>query len=517
MTQVRAARGVARKRWWLGVLLAAVAVTSAGCGGVSHGPPRRIAAIAGRDWGPSNADDANTRRVTGPIDAASVQRLRLAWKVPLPTMPGAYTATSPIVDGVVYTQDMRSNVSAIDVGSGHVLWRKRYEAVDNGPNGVTFGDGRVFGATPTNAFALDAATGRELWNVRLNLRPSETIDMAPGYHERTVYVSTVPALGVDSKLWALDAITGRRKWKWDEVPPTLWGHPEVNGGGGLWHAPAFDERGALYAGTANPLPWPGLHQLPWGASRPGPNRWDNSIVKLDARTGRFLWGYQVLPHDIYDWDLECPIILARAGGRRIALAAGKMGFVYAFDADRGTLLWKRSVGLHNGHDHDNLLAMEGKFERLRLEVRILPGDWGGVETPMASDGRTVYVPVNDLYSILHEQGSPEQQELTAGTGEMVAIDIATGRVRWDRKLPHSVFGAATISSDVVFTTTVDGTVWGMRRSDGKVLWSARLPAGADAPVSVSGDVLVTAAGIPLTPQQHLAIVAYRLGGGKGGA
>src|SRR5438309_8371694 len=211
MAQVRAARGVARTRWWLGALLAAVTLTSAGCGGVASGPPRRVTAIVGRDWGPANADDANTRRVTGPIDAASVHRLRLAWTVPLPTMPGAYTATSPIVDGVVYTQDMRSNVAAIDVRGGHVLWRKRYESVDNGPNGVTFGNGRVFGATPTNAFALDAATGHELWNVRLNLNPVETIDMAPGYHWGTVYVSTVPALGVASKLWALDAATGRRK------------------------------------------------------------------------------------------------------------------------------------------------------------------------------------------------------------------------------------------------------------------------------------------------------------------
>jgi outer membrane protein assembly factor BamB len=512
MTQVRAGRSRARtRRRWLGALMMALTVTSAGCGELAKQPAHRFNAVPGREWGAPNADDANTRRVSGPIDAASVKDLRRAWTVPLATMPGAFTATPAIVGGVVYTQDMRSNVSAIDLHSGQVHWVKRYNAVDNGPNGVSIGDGRVYGVTPRAVFALDATTGRELWNVELAPREGEGIDMAPGFHDGTVYVSNVPAIGgVISTLYALDAATGKTRWKWEQVPRSLWGHPEVNAGGGLWHPPAFDERGGLYIGIANPVPWPGVPQAPWGASRPGPNRWNNSIVKLDAKSGRFLWGYQVLPHDIYDWDLECPIILARAGGRRIALAAGKMGFVYAFDQESGALLWKRSVGLHNGHDDDDLIAMRGEFERLKYGQKILPGDWGGVQTQMASDGSTVYVPVNNLYSIFLGQELPRQQNLMQGTGEIVALDIATGRVRWDRKLPHSVYGAATISDDVVFTTTFDGTVWGLRLRDGKVLWKDRLPAGNDAPVAVSGDTLVTAAGIPLSPHQHLAIVGYRL-------
>jgi outer membrane protein assembly factor BamB len=491
---------------------AALLGAAAGCGEVVQQPTRTFNAVAGRDWGAPNADETNSRRMTGPIDAASVARLRPAWTVPLPTMPGAYTATPVIVDGVAYTQDMRSNVLAIDVRSGRVKWRKTYNQVDNGPNGVTVGDGRVYGATPKEVFALDATTGRQLWKLTIAPSEGEGIDMAPGFHEGTVFISNVPATGgVVSTLRALDAASGKLRWKWEQVPRSLWGHPEVNGGGGLWHPPAFDGAGGLYIGIANPVPWPGVPQAPWGLTRPGPNRWNNSIVKLDARTGRFLWGYQVLPHDIYDWDLECPIILARANGRRIALAAGKMGFVYAFDADRGTLLWKRSVGLHNGHDNDNLLAMNGQFERLRYGQRLLPGDWGGVQTQMASDGRTVYVPVNNLYSIFDGQQLPRQQNLMQGTGEVVAIDIATGRVRWDRKLPHSVYGAASIANDVVFTNTFDGTVWGLQLQTGKVIWKARLPAGSDSPVAIAGDTLLTGAGIPLGHGQKLAIVAYRLG------
>ena len=289
----------------------------------------------------------------------------------------------------------------------------------------------------------------------------------------------------------------------------------MNAGGGAWHPPAFDERGGLYIGLANPVAWPGTREDPWGRSRPGDNRWDNSIVKLDARTGRFLWGRQVLPHDIYDWDLECPIILAHAGGRLVAIAGGKMGVVFAFDADTGALLWKRSVGIHNGHDHDDLAAMRGDYSNIRAGQRIYPGDWGGIQSAMASDGSTVYAPVNNLYTVYRNGiDQPRLQEVMSGTGEVVAIDVATGRVRWDRRLPHSVYGAATIANDVVFTTTLDGTVWGLDTRTGKQLWSAKLPEATDAPIAIAGDTLMTAASFPLRNEdQELAIVAYRLGAG----
>jgi outer membrane protein assembly factor BamB len=497
----------------LGLLAAAALVaTLAGCGGGGRDPPQASAAAAVADWGAPNADATNTRRVGGPIEARSVARLRVAWTVPLNAL---YTATPVVVGGVAYTQDMQSDVSAIDVASGRLRWKHVFGSADTGPNGVAVAGNRVYGATLTHAFALDTTSGRQLWSTNLARVPGEQIDMAPGASGGLVYVSTVPGNHeVVGTLWALDGASGRRVWKWEEVPASLWGHPDVNAGGGAWHPPAFDKRGGLYIGLGNPVAWPGTAEAPWGRSRPGDNRWDNSIVKLNARTGKLLWAKQVIPHDVYDWDLECPVILATAGGRRLALAGGKMGFVYAFDAETGALVWKRSVGLHNGHDGDNLRAMRGDYSRLRRGQRILPGDWGGIETPMASDGTTVYVPVNNLYVIFHNGiDQPEQQDLMQGTGEIVALDVATGRVRWDRKLPHSVYGAATVSNDVVFTTTFDGTVWGMRTDTGAVVWRSRLPAGTDAPVAIAGDTLLTGASLPLERRQHPAIVAYRLGDG----
>ena len=458
-------------------------------------------------WPAPNGDAANHRRATGSIDAASVNHLGVAWRVPL---AATYAATPIVLDGVVYAQDLMSNVYAIDLQSGRLRWRRDYQEVDIGPNGVSVVNGRVFGATASRAFALDAETGGQLWTTTLARHPGDAIDMAPGYRDGTVYVSTVAAsIGAVGTLWALDADTGRPRWRWRQVPEDLWGHDDINSGGGLWHPPAFDEAGAVYVSTGNPLPFPGVDGWPWGTSRPGANRWTSSIAKLDPDSGRVLWAHQVLPHDIYDWDLQGPVILDRVDGRLLALTAGKMGIVYAFDADSGRLRWQRSVGLHNGHDRDNLLVLRGKLPFTR-PTKVLPGWWGGVETQMASDGRTLYVPVNDLATVYDDDGTrltpPDPAD---GTGRMVALDIASGRVLWDHRLPRSPYGAATISNDLVFTTTYDGIVWALARMDGAVVWRMRLRAGSNAPVVVAGDTLIAAASVPAEGKQ-LELVAYRL-------
>jgi alcohol dehydrogenase (cytochrome c) len=490
------------------VLAATVATVLAarGCG-EDHGD-RGPSGRAATSWPAPNADLANTRSVGGPIDASTVNRLKVAWKVPVE----GYAATPIVVHGVVYAQDLESNVYALDLRSGRTRWIHIFGVHDFGPNGVNVGGGRVYGATVTRAFALDARTGRLLWARKLIRNREEGIDMAPGYAAGTVYVSTVPVGrkgGARGVLWAIDGATGRTRWRWGEVPAGLWGRPRVNSGGGVWHTPAFDVGGQLYASIANPAPLIGTRQLPWGSSRPGANRWTNSLVKLDAATGKLVWGRQVLPHDLYDWDLECPPILTRANGTPIVVTAGKMGFVYAFERAGGRLLWKRSVGVHNGHDRDALRALHGGAG-LRTPERIFPGVLGGVETQMAVDDGTVYVPVNNLPAVVESQTESSIPNSAEGTGEVVALDVATGRVRWTRKLPEAEYGGATVVNDLVFTTTYEGMLWALDIHGGRVVWSSRLPAGTIAPVAVAGDTLLTAASIPLRVGQVPEIVAYRL-------
>ena len=497
-------------RWGLVVAGAALAVVLGGCADTEG---RGGVHFARLEWLLPNADVRNTRHVGGPIDSSSVRRLRAAWAVPI----GEIVANPVVTRGVVYVQDMNSNVFAIERRSGRALWSRSFEQPSVGPNGLAVAGRRIYGATATEAFAEDVRTGDLLWTRRLVANAHEGIDMAPGVWRDAVYVSTVPVNrtstydpGGRGALWALDGATGRPRWRWMTVPRDLWGRPDVNAGGGLWHPPAFDRDGRLYASVGNPGPWAGTPRWPWGSSRPGPNRWTNSLVKLDARTGDFAWGRQVVPHDIYDWDLECPPILTRADGRPLVVVAGKMGFVYAFERTRGRLVWKRSVGAHNGHDDDGRRTMSGGDGGLRQGERVLPGQLGGVETPMAVDGDTVYVPVENLASTHSgiEEGRPAP--LLGGAGELVALDLATGRVKWDRRLPESAWGGVVVVNDLVFTPTFEGTLWALRTADGSVAWRTRLPAGVNAPLAVAGDTLVAAAGFPLEPGQRGAVVAYRL-------
>lgn len=487
-----------------GLAALAIALAIGGCGSAE----RADGPVTG--WPAPNADLANTRHVAGTIDRRSVSRLRVAWRRDV----GPFASTPVVVDGVVYAQDLQSNVFAIDLETGRLRWEQRYELLDLGPNGVSLGDGRVYGATTLFAFALDAQTGRELWRRELARNQLEGIDMAPGYHDGNVFVSTVPARpdvqyggGARGVLWALDGATGEPRWKWATVPAGLWGDPAVNSGGGLWHTPAFDGQGHLFASVGNPAPLPGTPAQPWGGSRPGANRWTNAIAKLDEQTGRLAWARQVLPHDIFDWDLACPVILRRVGGRDVALAAGKMGVVYAFDAGDGALLWKRPVGTHNGHDHDDLKALRG--EPLPARMRVLPGLLGGVITQMAADETTVYVPVNEQAATVGKQIMLPVD--APARGRMVALDLATGRVRWERPLPAGEYGGATVTNDLVFTTTYDGSVWALDARSGRIVWRERLPAGSNAPVAIAGDTLLAAAGVVLRPGQHTQLVAYRLG------
>jgi outer membrane protein assembly factor BamB len=466
-----------------------------------------------------NVNTSNTRYVGGPIDSSNVTKLESAWSLPITTKSeyGSYSSAPVISNGVVYSQDLESNVQAINLKTGKVIWTKTYESPDQGPNGLVVQGGMVYGATTNNAFALNEKTGQQVWSVTLARNEHEGIDMAPGYHEGIVYVSTVPGnttqfykgegVGV---LWALDAKTGKKLWHFDTVPENLWSSENVsiNSGGGLWYSPAFDAQGNMYIGTGNPAPFPGTNQLPWGSSRPGPDLYTDSIVKLNARTGKLIWYYQLTPHDLYDRDLQDPPILATVGGRRVVIAAGKGGFVIALDATTGKLLWKRSVGTHNGHDNDGLYAMKHEYSKLKMPETVYPGLLGGVIAPMATNGSTVFVPVVNHPVTITTQAEPS--EPGPATGELVALNVATGAVRWTHQFATPAYGATTAVNDLVFATDFEGNLYAFSANTGSVVWEAKLPAGTNTGVAVSGDTIIAPAGLPLESGQIAELTAFRL-------
>ena len=190
------------------------------------------------------------------------------------------------------------------------------------------------------------------------------------------------------------------------------------------------------------------------------------MVKLDAKTGKMQWHYQQTPHDIYDWDFQDPPLLINAGGRELAIGAGKSGIVVALDAKTGKPVWKRPVGTHNGHDDDGLYAMRGENSKIKHGRSSSPGTLGGVIAPMATDGKTHLRPGRQPLGLDLRQRRTRRRRRR--------IDRRTGRDRrrhaarssGSRNSARPAFGAPTVVNDLVFATTFEGSVYALDADSG---------------------------------------------------
>ena len=469
-----------------------------GCGAGRHGA-----------WPLPGSDLSGTRAASGSrIDAANVAGLLPRWRFALraaPSFSGIFASTPVSAGKTVYVQDLRSNVFALDRSTGAVRWARLNHARNDGPNGLAVEGSRVFGATDTDAFALDAATGRELWERHLTGRTEQFVDIAPVPWKGLVFLSTIgyEPLGRGA-LYALDAATGAVRWKFVTIKGP-WAHPLEAGGGGAWYPVSVDARGRLYAGNSNPTPWGGTPKRPNGAAFPGPALYTDSLLVLDARSGRLLWHDQVTPHDVRDYDFQATPILARVGGADVVLGAGKAGRVISWDRRTQQRVWTAAVGLH--------LNDLGPLPARR--VTVCPGLLGGVETPMAYAAGRLFVPVVDLCGWGSAVGSQQVATIdpSKGRGLLVALDASTGRTLWQRRFPSPDFGCAAVSHDVVFTSTYDGTVYALSVRDGAILWQARMRAGVNSCPAVVGDLLLVGAGVRRPGGPVPELVAFGLGGG----
>ncbi len=137
-------------------------------------------------------------------------------------------------------------------------------------------------------------------------------------------------------------------------------------------------------------------------------------------------------------------------------------------------------------------------------------------TQLASNGSTTFAAVNDLAlsaapvdytgSVTAVLGAIEN-----ATGEMVAVNQDTGALEWDTLLPSSPYGAATVTNDVVFTTTFKGDLYALDASTGTILFKTPMSAGSNAPVAIDGDYVIAGAGTSLSGKDRNMIIAYKLG------
>jgi outer membrane protein assembly factor BamB len=490
---------------------AVFAVTSLGASSAGQ-PPPEVTPQADA-WPAHNYDLSNSRAAThSSINSSNVATLKRAWtfKIPGTGVFGNYATTPLVLNGVVYFQDLNSNVYALDQATGKLKWKHAFNAPTIGPNGVSFGYGRLYGATEKFVFALDPSTGAVVWKHTLTPSVKDGIDMAPQLYDNKVLVSTVPGSGVKhfyepkavGIVWALDAATGKTVWTFDTVPTPKQGQYS---GGGLWYPPAVDAQGDVYLGVANPGLWPNSAKNRNGSLRPGANLYTDSLVVLDGATGKLKWYRQVISHDVRDYDLMISPILATDGSTQLVVGAGKMGRVFAWNAADGKQVWTAKVGKHL---NDTGLLPARK-------VTICPGDFGGVETPMAQSNGTLFVPWLNLCAVGSATSEVvPQSAFGTSNGGLTAFDVATGKVKWQQKLPSPDFGAATVANDVVFTSDFNGKIYAFATASGKQLWSTQAPAGINGFPAVTDKMLIVGAGtggLGAVAKPVYSLVAYSLG------
>jgi len=284
-----------------------------------------VKAAENHDWPNHGNDLANTRfQNVDQINPTNVKKLKVAWVFHTGVLdPLAELQVSPImVDGRLFVTDGHDNVFALDAATGQQIWAfKPLDIPGEMPpleqikvccgrnnKGVAVGDGKVFyGRLDGVVVALNAETGAVVWKNRVvDFRDRFAINNAAQFVDGLVIIS--PSGGefeVRGQVIALNAKTGREVWRtFMTLPQSYAGNSFRTGGAAVWNPPAIDpELGLIFVVTGNAAP------DILGQDRAGDNLFATSIVALDLKTGKPKWHFQAVHHDIWDYDSAQPAVL----------------------------------------------------------------------------------------------------------------------------------------------------------------------------------------------------------------
>lgn len=458
--------------------------------------PLRSTPRPGRDWGAYNNTLTGERySPLSDITAENVAGLRAACTFDLGER--ASMQSGPVVvDGTLFITSAKSTY-AVDAATCALRWKHTYGYSPSPPfdlkvnRGVAYLDGRLFrGANDGRVYALDAWTGKELWNVVAgDPKKGETFPAAPVAWKGLVFVGNAGGdnFGVTGRMMAFDAQTGDRVWSSDLIPesgpealtwpPTTEVIPKT--GGASWTSYAIDTTSStIYVPTGNAAP----DFLP--ETRPGSNLYAYSVVALDARTGTFRAHYQVLDHDFHDWDVAAaPVLITTRGGHALLVAGGKDGHLYGMDRASGKKRYVTPVTTIENVEAP--LTSQG--------TRFCPGVNGGIEWngPSYSPAtNTLYVnsidwcttvsvaPASKLEGKdgLPWTGSAELRQPfgkpdSTRRGWLTAVNADDGRVEWRYASPTPmVAGITATAGGVVFTGDLNGDVLAFDAKSGQILW-----------------------------------------------
>ena len=512
----------------------------------------RSAAQGPRDagqWTMPGKDYAATRYSgLAQLTPANVARLKPVWNFSTGVLRG-HEGQPLVVNNTLYVVTPYPNVLyAFDLSRPDYPLKWKYRpAVDANAlgiaccdainRGVFYADGKlVYNLLDGHTVAVDAATGKELWNVRVgDLSDGETMPMAPlVVRDRVIVGPSGGEFGIHGWTRALDLATGKLAWTaYNEGPDTdMLVRPESfkpfydkgsdlglttwpkdtwkNAGAPVWGWLSYDpELDLVYYGVGNPGPYN-------PEQRPGDNKWTNSVLARRPGDGTLVWAYQFTPHDNWDYDSNAEMILAeltiKGVPRKVLVHFDKNGFAYTIDRVSGEVLvaepfvslnWAKRIDLKTGRpvlDSTKLTgASKGNVQY------ICPSLEGGKSpaSPGAYSPRTgwFYLATVNLCMDYHAgevsriRGTPFIGAATpyvagpgGNMGAFIAWDAAAGRRVWEIKEKYPVWsGAVTTAGDLVFYGTLDGWLKAAHARTGQVLWKFKLGSGiVGAPISYTG-------------------------------
>jgi alcohol dehydrogenase (cytochrome c) len=545
----------------LAVALAAAALGVAGCGGGKH-----HRTTAGRSLSTSASTGPTSPSVSAPtgpgansdwpvfghdrsasfyspltqITAANVGQLGLAWSSSLGRYQALVESYPTVVGNNLYVTTSTDEVQAYDAATGRLRWQYApqvdfsqstgiggYGVSTN--RGVAVADGKVLELTFDDRLqALSESTGEMLWSATVASDTTGAYEtMSPAVYDGLVFTGVSGSQnGIRGFIAAYDENTGKQVWRFYTVPPagTDW-VPKGGGGGGVYMPPTIDtQTGLVYVGTGTPAP------VIYGVGRRGADLYTDAILALNARTGKLVWYFQEVPHDLWNYAAAAPVAIfdVTVHGAMVHAVAepGKDGRVYFLDAKTGKELFPPLAYVKVNHPPP---TSKGTF--------VCPGAIGGSPySPLALDPQlhTTYVSGVNLCQVLKVTRTGGTGEKAFGgvritppgekpTGTFDAVDLQSGKILWQLAMPTPMIGGATVAGSLVFTGDQHGYLYAIDARAGRIVWKAGLGLafGSAPAVFMTGGreyIAVALGGSASTASNHLGpvgarIVVLTLGGG----
>jgi alcohol dehydrogenase (cytochrome c) len=457
------------------------------------------------------------------ITPENAKELELKWVFQSRSLE-KHEVTPLVLDGVMYTIQSPNDVIALNAATGKTIWTYSHKpdpAARNCCGKLTrglaiLGDKLFLAAFDARMIAIDAKTGKEIWNTpAADPKQGYAFTHAPLVVKDKVIAGTAGGeFGVRGFIAAWDVNTGKEVWRFNTVPgpgepghETWSGDSWMHGGAPIWVTGSYDsDLNLTYWGTGNPGPdWD-------GAGRLGDNLYSCSVIALNPDTGKLAWYYQFSPHNEFDWDSTQTPVLAdiewQGRVRKVMLWANRNGMFYVIDRISGEFMKGQPFVKTNwasGFDPKGRPIPAAGIVPTKEGTLVYPGNQGGTNWyPPSFSPKTglFYIPTWENSSTTYVKGEepPEFHEGQTFSGlfpkggangddvysAVRAIDPKTGEKKWDYKqsAPTTESGIMTTASNLLFSGSRDGDFYALDARDGKLLWKTNIgPSVAAGPMS----------------------------------